>query len=270
MVFKRTEFDEDTKAKIYCRDRATCSFTGANLWVLDHGARWGWIMDWADHETPVRRGGKSVIENGVCASWKANSRKSANGRDTDYWFYHGQPTWHCLYENGRLPEDVTERLRRFARLQPSDWYLNRAVCQMLLALDWHYENHKKRDEEYYLKACLRFLESWRKALHDDDDKRSLEKRGVLKRPVAHDVRLLLKLREANTPADVKRIANEVGPIYRANVDAFHGFLTAATDRGRRSVLLKAGNSTKVSVRVIQSMRRLLADLDPKCGRLMPE
>lgn len=227
-------------------------------------------MDWADHVIPVRRGGKSEVKNGVSASWKANARKGANGRDTDYWFYHGQPTSHFLYENGRLSDDVAERLKRFARLQPSDWYLNRAISHVLLAFDWHWENHKKRDEEYHLKACLRFLGSWHRALRGDGDKNPLEKRGILKRPVTKDMRIMLKLREANSLEEVRSIADELKPIYRANVNAFEAFLKAGTDRGRRSALKQARTNSRVSVRVIQSMSQLTKMLDSKCGRLLGE
>jgi hypothetical protein len=265
---KQVEFSLSQKAEIFCRDRATCSFTGANLWILDHGARWEWSEDWVDHEKPVKRGGTSIVNNGVCASWKANQRKSANGRDRQYWFYHGHPTWHYFYEQGAITKDLSERLMRLSRLQTSDWYFNRAIRQLLHALDSYRNPGQVRDEDYYLKSCLGFLVKWHKVRQSDSDKRSLEKREVLKRPLTHDMRLMLKLRDAINLTDVKRIANELGPIYRANVDTYYAFLTAATDRGRRSVLRKAVDSTRVSIRVIQSMRRLLADLDPKCGRLL--
>jgi len=265
------EFSYPVKAEIFCRDRATCSFTGANLWILDHGARWGWSEDWVDHEKPLKRGGKSVRENGVCASWKANQRKSANGRDRQYWFYHGHPTRHYFYEQGAISKELSEQLKRLSRLQPSDWYFNRAIRQLLHALDSRYWNtHHDRDDEYYLKSCLGFLTDWRKARLVDIDKRSLEKRGVLKRPLTEDMRLMLKLRKAITLDEVKAIAGQLGPIYRANVNAFNAFLKAATDRGRRSALNQAGKNSRVSRRVIQSIRQLLASLDSKCGPLFEE
>jgi hypothetical protein len=62
------EFTDATKAAIFARDRATCCFSGANLWLLDKSLRTGWQADLADHIKPRSRGGTAAPENGVCAS----------------------------------------------------------------------------------------------------------------------------------------------------------------------------------------------------------
>lgn len=269
MPRKRTQFSESDKALIFCRDRATCCFTGACLWILDRGAVRTWLGDWADHEIPVARGGKSKPSNGVCASWKANQRKSANGRDHQYWFREGQATSHFVEEVGLPDTALVERLRRLSHLQPSDWYLNRAIYNLFLGFEKRYwPDQWERQSEHYFKASLRFLTDWNRVVRKDKDQRSLEARGVLLRPLSNDMRLLLSLRSVESLDDLERIADKVGPIYRANCNAFHAFITAATSRGRQSAIARAATTKLVSSRVVRSMKQLDSVLDSKCGKLL--
>jgi hypothetical protein len=268
MARKRSDFSYQTKAEIFRRDRGTCAFTGACCWILDHGATWLAIVDWVDHVQPSTKRGPSTLDNGVCASWKANQRKSANGRDRQYWFRNGYPTAHFIEEGGVLSPDLIDQLKRLKNLQPSDWYFNKALHNLLLAFDRRYvPNDYDRNFEYYCEAVLSFLNEWRKALNRDKDKKSMEARGVLKRPLTKDMRLMLDLREAKTLFDVKRIAGRLGPIYRANYNAFYAFVNAATSAGRRSVLLRSRNNPLVTTRVVRQMSSIVKLLEPSCGRL---
>ena len=63
----RTNFTDRQKAEIYTLDRATCAYSGRNLWLLDHGIDGKYIVDWAEHIKPASKSGKSNLENGVCA-----------------------------------------------------------------------------------------------------------------------------------------------------------------------------------------------------------
>jgi hypothetical protein len=270
MPRNRTDFSPKTKAQIFRRDRGTCAFTGACCWILDHGATWLATVDWVDHVQPSTKQGPSTLDNGVCASWKANQRKSANGRDKQYWFRNGYPTAHFIEEGGVLSPDLIDQLKRLANLQPSDWYFNKALHNLLLAFARRYfPNNYDRNFKYYCEVVLSFLAEWRKALKrdEDEDKRSMEARGVLKRPLTKDMRLMLDLRNAKNLDEVERLAGRLGPIWRANYNAFHAFLHAATNAGRLSVLLRSSKHSLVSTQVIKKMRSIMKSLDPSCGRL---
>ena len=69
-----------------------------------------------------------------------------------------------LYE--RVPASVSRHLRRFGRLHPSDWFLNRALWHILLGAE--VRNARRADGkpftrgvEYRAKAALGFLLKWR-------------------------------------------------------------------------------------------------------------
>lgn len=78
MASANNGFTDKQKAAIFVRDRATCCFSGANLWLLDAPLRVGWQSDWVDHRKPKSRGGMADIENGVCASHTFNMKKRNN------------------------------------------------------------------------------------------------------------------------------------------------------------------------------------------------
>lgn len=61
MPSKRAEFPERVKAEIFARDRALCSYTGQNLWRLDHGASPGSEV-WIDHIHPASRGALALLK----------------------------------------------------------------------------------------------------------------------------------------------------------------------------------------------------------------
>jgi hypothetical protein len=166
MSKKNTSFTDSDKAKIYVRDRATCCFSGANLWLLDAPLRVGWQPDWADHRKPVSRGGKADWEdNGACASHTYNMKKRNNSADTTYLFESGHPT--ALYYRlfGSPPAHVTERLQRLSNLHESDWYFNRAITWIFEALDfiWWQPDYTRTDEHWF-DAAFKKLSKYRKIL----------------------------------------------------------------------------------------------------------
>lgn len=257
----RTEFSDRIKAEIFARDRATCSFTGCCLWILDHGAAWHSIIDWVDHTQPASNRGASTPENGVCASWKANQRKNNNGKDREYWFFHGRPTWHFFYENTILPSSLAERLKRHSKLQPSDWYFNRALHRLFEGLN---DEGHTRNSAYWFKSSAKALQQWRKAIEFDADTRSMEKRLILKLPLTADMKILLRLREAETVKDVARIADIITPLYRAHNDIYWSFLESKTSETRRRWIAKARKSKNFSPVVLRLMRDNLKALET-CG-----
>ena len=90
-----------------------------------------------------------------------------------------------------------------SRLQPVDWYFNRALTNSF----WHMENEfegekRKRGKKEWFGAAWRFLTKWRKQMDrlERADKKppSFEDRGLVPNAKRPDVRLMLSLREAKT------------------------------------------------------------------------
>jgi len=162
MATKRTNFSDAQKAEIYARDRATCCFTGANLWLLESPVRPGFEQDWVDHIKPSTRGGKSVISNGVCASATYNAKKGQNTSDSVYLFRSGVPTDVYFGLFGTLPEAQRERLNRLSGLRAYDWYFNRAIALVCIGFEWrcwkkYYQTVYKRDDRYWINAAYKKL-----------------------------------------------------------------------------------------------------------------
>ena len=131
----RKEFTDGQKATINKRDRATCCFSGANLWLLDSPLRAGWQSDWVDHVSPKSRGGKGDLSNGACASHTYNMKKRNNPADTTFLFKAGHPT-PLFFELFGVPDpQVTSRLERLAKLNEVDWYFNRAITWIFEAFN---------------------------------------------------------------------------------------------------------------------------------------
>ena len=139
---KRTEFNWDQKAQIFARDRATCVYSGKSLWLLDYGASPLYEWNWVDHLNPSRRGGGADITNGVCASYTYNMKKRANGADNKLWIEsldpedpdsRSIPSEHYFFYFGELDPHLARQLIRLSKIEPSDWYFNQAVSQLMLA-----------------------------------------------------------------------------------------------------------------------------------------
>ena len=164
-VKARGKFSDETRATIYAWDRAVCAMTGANLWMLDYGLSGLEQEDWADHVKPAARGGRHEAKNGVCASANANFTKGANGRANEFWFIGGRPTYRYFADLGKVPEATARWLQR--DVQPRDWYFNRAVRNLLLAVaadGCDVRGYKRlEDDLYYPRAALRFLSEFREA-----------------------------------------------------------------------------------------------------------
>ena len=183
MAHKRTDFSNAQKSVIYARDRATCCFSGVNLWLLDSPLRPGKQTDWVDHVRPSARGGKSVLSNGVCASHTYNAKKRHNSSDNFFLFRNGVPTEGYFELFGVPPIEVRNRLDALQHLEPVDWFFNRCISHTFNAfLDRchrnYYETEYKRDYSYWSKAAYRKLLDFQRL----DSKKSLESRGIVNSP----------------------------------------------------------------------------------------
>lgn len=239
MAIPRKEFTDAQKAEIYKRDRATCCFSGTNLWLLDAPLRCGWQSDWADHKKPSSRGGQADIHtNGICASHTYNMKKRNNSADTTHLFEKGHPTE--LYYNlfGTPPHHIIERLQRLSNLQIHDWYFNRAVTWILNAIDdlWRKSDYT-RTPDYWFDAAFKKLMIFRKAL-DQGQISSFEERKILQHANATQ-QTLLSLWECTSLEQVKRVGLSIRSKYETNSDAWHDYFEAEDDKHRRKAYDKA-------------------------------
>lgn len=258
-------FSDAQRAAIFVRDRAVCSFTGKSLWILDYGASPLWDYDWADHIQPVSRGGKSVLENGACVSSQRNWSRRNNGADNRYLFRAGRPTEYCLYDLGEIPSLIAFRLRRFAALELSDWYFNRALFSVLIYLQDRYDGERGyvRDERYWCRAAAKKLSIWRRMIARRDY-RSFERRGLVSRSPSPDIALMLELRAVNGDQvgadEVMRIGRRLYRYYRANAEAVERFAAAENDRQRATIVQSLGRNSWISAATLQVLKRSHARL----------
>lgn len=262
-----SEFTDKLKADIYVRDRATCAFSGKSLWVLDYGLSPHWDWDWVDHIKPASKGGKAIIENGICASSTFNSKKSNNGRDNLFFFESGSPTnsFFMVYE--KIPREIQNNLKRFANLHHSDWYLNRGIAHFMFILNYYYERSKKvkkiRDDVYYSKVALKKIEKWRRIV-SSENLPTLEKRSILTTPFSNDQMELLKLREMQNIESIIALAKRLYPFYRANFKAIDLFFNTETKSEAIKLLNTIRKSKFISTRVFDNIQH---NIKAKYGKI---
>ena len=216
MAHVRREFTDNQKAIIFARDRATCCFSGANLWLLDSPLRPAVDSDWVDHVLPSARGGSNRIDNGVCASSTYNAKKRHNTADSFYLFREGIPTAGYYELFGTLSKEQEARLKRLEALAVEDWFLNRSIVWVLEAMRDRcdrefYDKGFKRDSIYWLNAAYRKLMTYQKRVSSS----SLEERGIVssKNEV---VGQWLELRTASCIEHLYEISENLFPLYREN------------------------------------------------------
>lgn len=238
MAHIRKEFLDKQKAEIFARDRATCCFSGANLWLLDAPLHPGFQMDWVDHIKPSAKGGLAEPSNGVCASHTFNSKKRDNTADTDYLFFRGRPTETYFRIFGELDSKSLRRLNRLKKLSNFDWYFNRAIGNILIGFDWRCQKQRydiiyKRDDHYWFKAGFNKLSIFKK----NETVSSFKKRRLLTKSSNE---FWLGLGETETLEDMWEIADEIFPSYQKNYNAWCAyFWDAKTDSDLRVTYQKA-------------------------------
>jgi hypothetical protein len=207
------EFTDGQKARIFKRDRTTCSFSGANLWLLDSPLRVGWQSDWVDHISPKSRGGKGELDNGACASHTFNMKKRNNSADKTFLFHAGHPTALFFELFGTPAPAVTSRLERLAKLDEIDWYFNRAVTWVLEALndEWAKPDYKRKPE-YWYNAAWKKLVVFRKL---GENVPSLEDRKIAAES-PETQKILLSIRGCDSLNSLKEVVRPLAAEYRRN------------------------------------------------------
>ena len=237
----RTDFTPAQRAAIFARDRATCCFSGANLWLLDAPLRPGYQIDWADHVKPSARGGESVVENGVCASHTFNAKKRHNSADTCYLFEWGLPTRVYFDIFGPMSANQTARLRRLGNLLPADWFFNRALGSILIGFDYRcrlerYDESPKRDDQYWFGAAFRKLSEFQKL-----QTASLEEREIVANPTVI-LTLWLNLRDVGSIEQLHARLHPLYAAYRANFRAWQKYFFDAETPAEKLAALKSAEA----------------------------
>ncbi len=247
------------RAAVFARDKAICSFSGQSVWALDYGTAPFWQMDWPDHVRPVSRGGGNTIENLVCASAFNNYKRRNNTADRSYLFKDGRPTSAFFWSQGELSPDQARVLADHAPLTDSDWYFNRGVSNVLIALDVDWEGAKVvRGPSYWLKAACKHFATWRR-LSGEEDATSFLRRGLVRYPDAPDVRLMMTL-AAKDEHTICRVFRRLRKHHKANADAMNAFIGAGTQAKRSAVLRRALKQGKATEPLLAVLRHNLAVL----------
>jgi len=203
----RTNFSYEIKARIFARDRATCAFTGINLWLLDDGACGYYNFGSADHIIPATRGGLSAEENGIATQVAWNYEKGNNADANIYLFNGGFPTMNYWVFNRVISPEIAQRLVRFGQIHPSDCHFNSAIACVLSGVQWLHlgkNEGRRRDDAYHAGATLNHLVRWRKSVIEDKVA-SLEERNLVLEPLFPDQALFLSVREMTTEKQIKKL-----------------------------------------------------------------
>jgi hypothetical protein len=205
---RESNFSDLQKAAIFVRDRATCAYSGRNLWILDGGATPKFPVDWADHIVPVSKGGLSTLENGVCSNWYENKKKMVG--EVPVQFINGKPT----DPQRRLSPDQLKDIERLGNLRLSDWFFNRALFRLLLGVDYlhKYVDLRARNDRYYATSSFEAIKRW-KTVHKKNADSSLEDRGLAPASPTPDQQTMLHVRLAKSEDDIREAMVVLLPIY---------------------------------------------------------
>ncbi len=241
----RTDFTAELRAEIFALDRATCTYSGRNLWIADYGVDPSYQIDWADHVIPASRGGASIVENGAAAAYLYNYLRG-NDRQRLAMFHRGLPTSEHTTYVGVLDADVAAQLERFARLTASDWFLNRAMWYVWIAAGYEYQRRagakRSRDHSYYSRCAWNSLTKWRRMVHEASVQ-PIEKRGLAPARPEPDQTALLSIRDAQSAADVLALINQLFPIYEAGAILSDRLADAGGADDLNSIVADAQGST---------------------------
>jgi hypothetical protein len=222
------------RAAVFARDKGICSFSGLSVWYLDYGTAPFSHADWVDHIRPRSRGGKDTLENLVCASYFYNRKKLNNGSDRQYLFSAGKPTETFFWTHGELSSQQAKLLKSHAALESSDWYFNRAIFNIMVAIDDELSGIETvRTREYWLASARKRMLTWRKMTGGNPG--TFDRRGLVQFPQAEDVELMLSLAVA-PEADWTKIYGKLLRLTRSNNMTLARFLRAKQKQSRLDVI----------------------------------
>jgi hypothetical protein len=256
-----------TRADVYARDRAICSYTGASLWVLNVGAVPFVEGDWVDHLKIASNGGAHTVDNLVCSAASANYYRNSNPVQPPRFYSHGRPTSEFAHYGLEVSAGLARRLRSQQRIVASDWYFNRALHHLVAVVQTQVYRlkrpdglHYKRTPLYWLGAALRRLDQWR-TIVEKERIPHFERRGLVQYPQAPETKLFLHLREARSVARLQEIARQLKPIFKHNSDSYYGFLDIV-DRVQRK---RAAQRILADASIHPTIKSVVSDVNRRLG-----
>jgi hypothetical protein len=246
------------RAAVFARDKGICSFSGLSVWYLDYGTAPFSHADWIDHVQPKSRKGKDTLENLVCASYFYNRKKLNNGSDRHYLFSHGRPTETFFWTHGELSFQQAKLLKSHAALEASDWYFNRAIFNVMVAIgDELGKANAVRTRDYWLAAARRRMTIWKRMTGGDGP--SFARRGLVRYPGAVDVRLMLSLSGA-AEQDWYGIYKKLVHLARINDRTLTRFLRARDKEARMAVIRDAETNGRATTPLLTVLKKNAARL----------
>jgi hypothetical protein len=244
--------NDPLRAAVFARDKAICSFSGLSVWYLDHGTAPFSHADWVDHVKPKSRGGTDTLDNLVCASFFYNSKKVNNGSDCQYLFSEGAPTETFYFTHGELSSQQASLLKSHSSIQVADWYFNRAIYNVMVAInDEIAEANAIRTRDYWLRSARKRIETWKKLTSGIA---SFEERGLVRFSEAEDVKLMLRLCDASDD-EWQKIYRQLVKWTRANEKTMSRFVRIKEEKARRELVLDAARKGTATAPTIEVLRK---------------
>lgn len=255
MPYKRKNFTENQKAKIFARDRATCAFSGLSLWLLDNGIKSNYEIDWVDHIQPSASGGGAELENGICASRTFNAKKKANAHDKLFLVKEGKLTEHYVQVWGCPPKHLMEQLQRLKNLEPHDWFFNKSLSGLFEGYEWRCDKEfkgkvYKRDDSYWFKAGWRRLQKYQK----NKGAAGLVERGLVKTPLPFGSDKLLELETIEDEANFLVWADAHYGFYRASYQALYNYFYQVQPEQYAAFMAELEQNQKLHPEVVEAIK----------------
>jgi hypothetical protein len=191
--------------------------------------------------------------NLVCASYFYNRKKLNNGSDRQYLFREGQPTEQFFWTHGELTVQQAALLRAHSKLETSDWYFNRAIFNVMVAIDDELKQaNAVRSRDYWLGSARKRMQTWRKMTGGDPQ--TFRRRGLVRYPDAPDVFLMLSLAEA--PGDKwDKIYGDLLKLTQWNERVYERFLDAGSKSERTKILREAEATNRATAPLLDVMKK---------------
>jgi len=201
------------------------------------------------HWVVASKGGDASLENGVLCNFLHNYIRREQ-RPPLRIFDGGLPTLDAFWILGRIPPEILEHIDRFAVLQPSDWYFNRAVAQLRFAAAM--VNPPKRVDgrqfvrglAYYCRAAAKRMNDWRR-IASEEGASDLSTRGLLPKNPRPDQKLVMQIQTATTELQIEHLARKLAPFLKASYDAVESILKVDTDEDAQRYIREVGRNRYV-------------------------